>query len=121
LTSPPLTAKKSEKTVADLDNQRSRRDALKAEYEQLMLAKAPILELEESNKALLRDRSKFDEVLVHFESRKSKLHDAIAYEKSEVAAKSLYLIPLFTRVNRILMGKQRQPPASSSTKQSKRV
>ncbi|KAH7889765.1 HEC/Ndc80p family-domain-containing protein [Phlebopus sp. FC_14] len=81
-------AKKNERVLRDLDEQKERFAQVKTEYEQLHSSAAPMEKLEKANGFLVSDRSKFHDVLKRFEARKKHLMDTIAHEKAELGMRT---------------------------------
>lgn len=76
--------KKNEKVENDLQEQREKLKAVKAELKKLKSSEPPLVELERANATLVRDREKFLAILKRYESRREKFKEAIAYEKTEL-------------------------------------
>ncbi|CAL1704145.1 unnamed protein product [Somion occarium] len=78
-------AKKDEKVVSDLNQQKERLGELMAELKQLEKSPPPIEQLKTSNGYLKHDKAKFEEVIRQLEDRKQRLIDTIAHEKAEIS------------------------------------
>ncbi|KAF8136293.1 HEC/Ndc80p family-domain-containing protein [Boletus edulis] len=81
-------AKKNERVVNDLEEQKERLARIKAEFEQLHSSAAPVDKLQKTHGFLVSDRAKFHDVHQRFESRKKHLIDTIAHEKAELTVRS---------------------------------
>ncbi|KIJ69479.1 hypothetical protein HYDPIDRAFT_172867 [Hydnomerulius pinastri MD-312] len=81
-------AKKNERVVNDLDEQKERLAQLKAELDSIQSSSAPLEKLQKAHGFLVSDRAKFHDVLQRFEARKKHLIDTIANEKAELSIRT---------------------------------
>ncbi|PCH38332.1 hypothetical protein WOLCODRAFT_88019 [Wolfiporia cocos MD-104 SS10] len=79
-------ARKDERVVAQLEQQREELKKLLLELEALERAPAPIEELKKDNGYIKQDKAKFEEILRRCESSKKKLTDTLGREKTELAS-----------------------------------
>ncbi|CCM02890.1 uncharacterized protein FIBRA_05004 [Fibroporia radiculosa] len=78
-------AKKDERIVTQLDQQKEELKHVNLELESLEKAPPPIQDLQKDNGFIKRDKAKFEEILRRCESKKKKLVDTLAREKAELA------------------------------------
>lgn len=83
-----MTAKKNERVLNDLEEQKEQLTQLHAEFAQLQTSGAPLEKLQKTHGYLVSDRAKFHDVLQRFEGRKKHLIDTIAHEKEELNLRS---------------------------------
>lgn len=81
-------AKKNERVLNDLEEQKEQLTQLHAEFAQLQTSGAPLEKLQKTHGYLVSDRAKFHDVLQRFEGRKKHLIDTIAHEKEELNLRS---------------------------------
>ncbi|KAF9246586.1 HEC/Ndc80p family-domain-containing protein [Melanogaster broomeanus] len=81
-------AKKNERVVNDLEEQREQFTRIKAEFDRLHSSAAPLEKLQTTNGFLVSDRAKFHDVLQRLEARKKHLIDTIAHEKAELSIRT---------------------------------
>lgn len=95
-------AKKNERVLNDLEEQKEQLAQLQAELAQLQTSGAPLEKLQKAHGYLVSDRAKFHDVLQRFESRKKHLIDTIAHEKAELNMRTTNLEQLKSEHNKLL-------------------
>ncbi|KIO07436.1 hypothetical protein M404DRAFT_136679 [Pisolithus tinctorius Marx 270] len=95
-------AKKNERVLNDLEEQKEQLTQLHAEFAQLQTSGAPLEKLQKTHGYLVSDRAKFHDVLQRFEGRKKHLIDTIAHEKEELNLRIANLEQLESEHNKLL-------------------
>ncbi|KAH7916015.1 HEC/Ndc80p family-domain-containing protein [Hygrophoropsis aurantiaca] len=84
-------AKRNERVLGDLEEQRKLLATIKTEYETLQSSAAPLERYQNDHGYLVSDRAKFHDVLQRFEARKKNLIDTIAQEKADLNIRAVKL------------------------------
>ncbi|KAI6010177.1 HEC/Ndc80p family-domain-containing protein [Pisolithus marmoratus] len=95
-------AKKNERVLNDLEEQKEQLSQRQAELAQLQTSGAPLEKLQKTHGYLVSDRAKFHDVLQRFESRKKHLIDTIAHEKAELNMRVANLEQFKSEHNKLL-------------------
>ncbi|EIM90401.1 uncharacterized protein STEHIDRAFT_75157 [Stereum hirsutum FP-91666 SS1] len=94
-------AKKNERTLLGLEEERKQFDQLRTELEKLHSSEAPIVQVEAKNQTIKSDLAKFEKLLQYFTDRRTGYLKTISDEKADLAIRTKYLDDLRAEQNRL--------------------